>query len=242
MDDSIVIETRGKKSSDFDIVVTKVNNLSSPTKKLEVYNVQGRNGSLVIDTGSYEDFNLICECSIVSEKNIMDICRDIKQWLKSDVKYKPITISNDSNKCYEGYCANAIDIEPLVERFNEFILIFTCKPFKRIKTNNVTITSKGTVIKNSGTVNSEPSIKITGTGDITLKINSQEVTLKDVQNNIYIDSEAMNAYRIDPVSNLVTNENSKMYSDFPILETGDNTINWTGNITKIEIEPRFSEL
>ena len=33
--------------------------------------------------------------------------------------------------------------------------------------------------------------------------------------------------------------NNKMYSDFPILEEGENNISWSGNVTQIEIIPRW---
>ena len=54
---------------------------------------------------------------------------------------------------------------------------------------------------------------------------------------IEIDSEIMNAYKGE------TLQNSKMVtSDFPKLAAGENKINWLGNVTKVEIMPRWCRL
>jgi phage-related protein len=61
--------------------------------------------------------------------------------------------------------------------------------------------------------------------------------LKNVENEIEVDSEIMNCYK--SISGVVTNQNNKMYSEFPIIEEGLNNISWTGNVTRVEIIPRW---
>ena len=86
---------------------------------------------------------------------------------------------------------------------------------------------------NIGTFESEPIITIFGTGNITLYVNNQNISLKEITDKIVIDSEMKNAYR-DTAS-----LNNKMSGNFPILSLGENEISWTGNVTKLEIQPNW---
>ena len=57
--------------------------------------------------------------------------------------------------------------------------------------------------------------------------------LKGVEDYIEIDTELYNCFKGD------VNQNNKMYSDFPVLEEGVNNISWEGNVTRLEITPRW---
>lgn len=60
---------------------------------------------------------------------------------------------------------------------------------------------------------------------------------KDVNEYIEIDGEIMNAYKGDLL------QNSKMVTElFPKLTAGANNISWAGNVTKVEIIPRWCRL
>ena len=85
-------------------------------------------------------------------------------------------------------------------------------------------------------MNSEPYMKIYGSGDIIISINNRPLKFKNVENYIEVDTELMNCFKGE------TNQNNRMYSDFPILTTGENVFSWVGNVTKIEIEPRWVKL
>ena len=50
----------------------------------------------------------------------------------------------------------------------------------------------------------------------------------------------MNAYK--KINGDIVLLNNKMYSDFPILESGENQISFEGNVSKIEITPRWAVL
>lgn len=52
-----------------------------------------------------------------------------------------------------------------------------------------------------------------------------------------LDSENMNAYKGDTLQN-----NKMLVGAFPKLAAGDNNISWAGNVTKIEIVPRWCKL
>jgi len=87
---------------------------------------------------------------------------------------------------------------------------------------------------NRGNTSSRPKLTIYGEGNITLSVNGVQlfsITLGS-EEYITIDALQMNAYKGDALKNrLVSGDYSKL-----ILNTGANTISWTGNISKIDVE------
>jgi predicted phage tail component-like protein len=72
---------------------------------------------------------------------------------------------------------------------------------------------------NQGNINSYPLITITCSGDVTITVNGKSFTVTQVSSGtICIDSLYMSVY------NGTDNLSYKFTGDFPILETGDNTL------------------
>lgn len=90
-------------------------------------------------------------------------------------------------------------------------------------------------INNPGTHKAKPYIKITGTGDIDLDVNGRVCSFTGLTDYIEIDSETEYAYR-DTV-----NVGDQMEGEFPYFDVGVNNIAWTGNVTNLQIIPRWRE-
>ena len=120
--------------------------------------------------------------------------------------------------------------------FQKFQVILDTQPFKysvNAAGDALELTAP-TTIRNSGTVYSEPLITVYGSGDITLTINGADFPLYGVQGSITIDSEMMEVFKGS------TNQNGKYGgAEFPRFEVGKNEIRWTGNVSKIKIQPRW---
>ena len=226
----------GISSEGFGIKIKKggINNFSSPQRSYETIQVKGRNGDLLIDNGNYENFTLEIECYLdARNSNLNTISMEIKKWLMSDLGYKKLILSTDFNYYYEAICANKLDISEMVENFGECLIVFNCKPLKREVFGDSRITlTQSSALYNEGLA-SNPYIKVVGSGDIAININNQKLVLKGVEDYIEVDTELYNCFK----GNI--NQNNKMYSDFPVLEEGKNDISWTGNVTRLEITPRW---
>ena len=222
-------------SNDFYIKVRKVNNLSSPQIKYEKIEVSGRNGEVLIFNNKFSNFLLELECSLDARKvkNINELSREIKKWLLTDLSYKKLFLSNDIEYYYEAICCNKLDFEHIIQNYKHFIITFECKPFKKyIHGDSKIILTQSSTLYNEGLA-SNPYIKVIGSGDITININNQKLILKGVEDYIEVDTELYNCFK----GNI--NQNNKMYSDFPMLEEGKNDITWEGNVTQLEILPRW---
>lgn len=223
----------GKNSyTDYGILITKRPSIPSPKRRITNVVVPGRNSSLRFDENTYEDITITVECSL-KDGSIPNKIDDIKGWLIGTGESSLIFDFQPDRK-YIAQVVNAIDFTQVYKYFSKFIIVFNCQPFKyRVSNASVNLIALGKVT-NPGTVYSEPIIKIIGNGDITLNIKSQTVKLKGITNHIILDSLQQNAY-----SDSGENLNSKVTGEFPILYVGDNSISWSGSVSKVEITPNW---
>jgi phage-related protein len=236
----VYFEYNGIKSIDKGLLIKKGRHIDSPDRDATFQSIPGRNGDLIIDNRRFTNYEDEYDCWMkpLSGQTIYDQARDIKNWLKGSYTYKKLIDSPEPNYYREAVCITKLDIEKMLLRFGAVKAVFNCKPFRR-RVDGDTIQSlvaSGTVT-NPERWESEPYIKITGSGDITLKINDQDIILTGVSDYLEIDSELQSCFK-----GLVL-QNSHYRSDFwPVLNIGENQISWTGSVTKVEIKPRWRTL
>lgn len=87
---------------------------------------------------------------------------------------------------------------------------------------------------NRGNIKARPTMTIYGSGTIKLSINDVELFTINLGSAEYItlDGAGMNAYQ----GNILMNRQVTGDYNNLVLDVGVNTISWTGNVTKIEIE------
>ena len=219
---------------DYGILITTRPTIPSPKRRVSFVNIPGRDSNIKFDEGTYEDINIVVECTVKDRVNLSNKLDEIKGWLLSAGEGNLI-FSFQSNKKYTAQVVNAIDFKPIYGVLGVFPILFSCGPFKyAVENNPITIQTSGGTINNIGTVESEPIITVYGSGNVTLTINSDNIILKGISSSITINSVIEDCY-----SSLVENLNSKMEGDFPKLEAGINTIKWTGSVSKIDITPNW---
>lgn len=226
-------------STDFNMIVTKVNNLDSTNRNLEFTVVPGRDGEYV-EEKELPNKEISVEFYIDSEstEDINRLAKDIKKWLQNKKGYKELFFSDDIETIYEAICINKVEIEEVIEALGEGKIYFSCKPYTKSINNNTIIITNSTTIYNQYS-RSLPKIKIFGSGDVTISINNNNLILKGIEEFIEVDCDEMECYKT--LNGITTYLNNKMYSDFPVLEEGNNNISWIGNIRKIEIIPNWIE-
>ena len=159
----------------------------------------------------------------------------MKGWLSSEVGYMELIDAYDPNYYRLAAYADAYNLEQELPCLGKSTIQFNCKPFKYLIEGRRVITlTAASSLHNPEFFSSKPYIKITGSGNITLSVNNNNFVFKNVDEYIEIDSEIMNAYKG------TTSQNSKMFTPtFPEFKKGDNSISWTGSVTKVEIIPRW---
>ena len=178
------------------------------------------------DTSSYKDYFLTLYGSAPSAKQVTTLNNVSKEWKQFSVQI------NKLDKVGGG--ANGLRVESAVATpVGKYLYFCGFKLQEGTKVTPWTPSPLDNVllINNKGTRESKPTITIYGTGDINLYINKETVKLKNVEDKITINTEMMEAYKDTMPCN------NKMYGEFPVLNIGSNNIAWTGNVTKIEVQP-----
>lgn len=202
-------------------------------KKIEKISVPGRDGDLIKADG-YEDVPLPIDFNILEDRNIKADVRKIKGWFMDK---SILSFSDDPNYFRKIKNVEIGNIENEVEFYGAFTADFLLDPFEYQRTTSKIFTSSPVTLNNPGTYFSKPLIKLYGTGTVVLTVNGVGITLKNLTDEIIMDSDLGEAYK-----GLTTNMNNNMVGSFPLLKKGNNTISWSGNVTKIEIDERWRYL
>jgi len=213
---------KGIDSRDY-LIVDKLPSIFKPAKDIRRIEIEGRDGFLTQDNGSYRSIIKSVECWIKDLSQIDYIC----SWLTGG---GDVLFSNEPDKKYKATIINQIDFNKIVLQYHKFIIQLDCQPHKHDVDNNPIILTAASVILNPGAA-SKPVIKIYGAGNIDLTINSAVIHITSVVDYVTIDGELMDCYK-DTVL-----KNNNMNGEFPVLVSGSNTISWTGIVTKVEVVP-----
>lgn len=134
-----------------------------------------------------------------------------------------------------AYYQGPFDIENRRTYLGVFDISFRCRPERYLLSGKDPISvASGNVIINPTAFNAKPLIHIEGSGNGTLTIAGQVVTITGMIDYLNIDCDTMDVYR-----QASENRNSLMTGNFPVLYEGDNNITFTGGITAVTIIPRF---
>lgn len=215
-----------KSSADFGLCIADTPSIPSPERDVERVPVRGRHGSLT-KKYAYKDIPFSVSLNLLEDDGLKDKLRLIRAWI---LNAKKLQLSDD-NIFYRIKESNIPDIENDLNLLGKFEANFIADPFQFKESKIVTLSAPGTLFYN-GTIESEPYIKIYGTGDGTLTFNNDVIHFQDISEYVEIDCENQQAFKgVDP-------KNNKMIGEYPVLEIGMNDISWSGGITKIDIDVR----
>ena len=198
----------------------------SPKRRDETITIPGRQGVLVTTDGTYESYIKQAEFIVRDTSRLDAICSHFKGsgWL---------TFSNEPDRRYKARVSNTITLAHVIGKIKRFPVEFEVQPFAYERNPKIISKSDPFGIVNPGTFESEPIITLHASGDVSLLINGKTITLSDITETVTIDSETMNVY-----SGSVS-MNNNMAGDFPIFNVGNNSIFWTGNVAKVEVQPNW---
>jgi len=212
------------KSKNFDelgIIVEKTPKLSKPKKRISQFTVDGRNGFLSVDEGTYEAFSLSVECHVKEDSNFDDICEFLDGYGQ---------LSLDGKRQYSAIINNAISFDKVL-MFKKFIVQFLVNPICEdiISTEYEVNSNNAILIINNTYYEIEPTITLTCSGNISITINNETFYLNSCEGTYILDSK----------NKLITkngiNSSNIMIGSFPKLKKGNNNISYTGTISSFVI-------
>ena len=226
-------EWNGVRCTQYGIHVLEQPPVTIPSERVTFTDVPGRSGSLTQLEGDdvYDDMVLTATCLIADPSRIPEIAA----WLRGS---GTVTFANRQGGFYHARVVNQIPFEKILRGnpHRSFAINFRCKPFWYLSdVGLITLTTSGTFITNPGSVASEPVIAVYGYGEITLMV-GMTITELEITDKNTLDTPLMEAYSGS------TSMNSCMSGDFPSLLPGKNAVSWSGNVSRVEIQPNWRSL
>lgn len=235
----------GVSSESLGIRIQSKNVYSAPKYDVTLTSIPGRNGDLVSPNGRFGNGSLSYTC-FVPARTIAELeekLTKIKNWLYGEAgEYHPLTDTYDEKHLRYALFNNKLDISDEARRIGTFTVTFSVKPFRYLLSGleKQTFTADFT-LTNPYAFTAKPYLKIIGTGSGSFTVQSEGNNkiwqFLEVDGYIECDSELMNFYKDTVLKNSVVTGDG-----FPELRKGVNSISFDGDITGIEIIPRWVSL
>lgn len=234
----------GRSSAEFGLHIEKKDVFSAPEYDAEFISIPGRSVDIINPNRRFANIK-VTYTVFLARKNVAALAsnlRDIKGWLYSEPdRYHELTDSYDAEYFRYGVISGNLDIEEQLNKIGCFTVTFNCKPFKYsfAGQQTVTVDASELTITNPTAFESRPYMKIYGSGLIRLVVQPEGEgaslwTISEVDECIEIDSELMNCFKGTALKN-----DTVKGAEFPALKPGVCTINCNGDVSRIEVVPRW---
>lgn len=205
----------GVDSSDFGVFISGEGAFDAPARRGEMISIPGRNGSLFMDEGVFE--NITVEYPAFIGTSYKEIFRtklgDLRSALTSRGNYKRLTDTYHPDEFRLGVYREGLEVDPqYLTRAGGFTLKFDCKPQRYLNSGEdpIVLTS-GALITNPTLFYAKPLLKVIGNG--TVRIEPYEFIVSGNDGEIWIDSEIMESYRLVHTLYDLTDEELEVIQD-----------------------------
>ena len=229
----------GKPSLEFEIIIEEAITKKAAQRDVTTISIPGRNGSLIIDNGRFENESATYKCGI--GKHFLKNIYALNNFLMAQRGYNRLEDTYQPEVFRLARVESPPDPDMLLKRkMGKFDVIFGCRPERFLKDGEIEKTYQGNgSIFNPTNFASKPLIKVTGAG--TVGLGDETITVTGTSSQvIYIDSDIHDAYEYSGSS--IVNANGKVSftsTDFPEIQPGESGITLGSGISKVEITPRW---
>ena len=189
----------GVDSSSFGVFISGEGAFDAPARRGEMISIPGRNGSLFMDEGVFENITVEYPAFIGTgyEALFRQKLGDLRSALSSRGNYKRLTDTYHPDEFRLGIFREGLEVDPQhITRAGEFTLKFDCKPQRYLISGEMSylyIFSES--ITNPTVFAASPLIKVTGNGTVAIGENGKyRFVVSDNPGTIIIDTEIMEAY------------------------------------------------
>lgn len=191
--------------------------------------VEGRSGTLYINKGTYSNVVVPFVFTFLSEDFDIDFDK-VYEWF-TEIEDNRLVFGR-VDRCYIVKKVIFGNLQKEFRSIGEFNVEFVFEPFKSgLDKIQYTLTSSNFTFEYFGNAPAESLIKIYGTGNIQITINGETMQILNVVDYVEIDSKLMEARNLD-----LTSKDDDVLGDFVLFTKGENTITYTGIVTKIVVE------
>lgn len=222
----------GVSTRDFNTWISGEAVYDSPERDVSYIKVPGRSGDLVIDNKRYN--NITIRYTAFIKRDFDRNFNALREYLYSVTGYQRITDTYHPDEFRMGMFAG--QLSPATTSGNRegtFELAFNCKPYRYLKSGEVseTFTASGSIL-NGTHYDAAPLIRVYGKGNVG--IGDKTVVVSSSDGYVDIDCETGDAYKGE------TNCNGDVtMPEDVVLKPGLNGISLGAGVTKVEVTPRW---
>ena len=237
-----VITFNNITSSSIGIEVETFPEYTVPEKEYQVSHIPGRNGDLVVDTGTYKNVPRPYTVSVAThnQETFTEKMNKVAEWLHSASGYARLEDTYEPNYYRMAYYSEELSIENLFNEAGRATINFTCKPQRYLKSGEtpITFTEEGTIQNGTGFASSPIIIVTTDNTQGSVTIGNQSFGIKAGAGTdpITVNCELEDAY------SGTTNKNSYIilnYGEFPKIYPGTQTVTFDGGVQSVEVIPKW---
>lgn len=206
----------GTKTTELGVTIAGAGAFNSPARRGEMIQIPGRNGSLWMDEGCFENIDVSYPAFMgtFDEEEFRTKLMEVRSYFGSKGNdYKRLEDTYNPEEYRLGVFKEAIEADPVHHnRAGGITLTFDCKPQRYLKVGDEprAFYEPGT-ITNPTMFDALPVITVTGNGRIN--ISGHLITVSGTTETIYIDSELQEAYIPGGVEEELTEENGITITD-----------------------------
>lgn len=224
----------GVSSDTMGIMLQEMPQIIRPEERIEHVTIPGRAGEVTLTEGNdiYNSYIQTIHMAISSAANVSAA----EKWLRGSGY---VEFCCQSGKKQQARVINSVEFTKHSRNSSwwEGDVQFYCYPLKEDTTSTpVEVASSGTTVNNPGDVVSRPLITVTGSGNVTITIGGKTISITGLSSGWKIDSD------LQWVLDGTTPKQGVYTGDFPVFNPGNNTVAWTGSITKLTIDGRWRYL
>ena len=177
----------GVNSADYGVYITGEATFNAPKRLVEMVSVPGRNGSIAIDQGHWDNIVVEYPAGFFGSDNVdfREALSDFRNAIVSRLGYQRLTDTYHPDEYRMAMYIEGLEVEPVAHNTaGEFTLKFNCKPQRWLTSGEVAVTvASGDVLTNPTPYDAGPLLMAKGYGTISFNgydVEIDEVTLGEV--------------------------------------------------------------
>lgn len=208
----------GVDSRDFGVFISGEGAFDAPARRGEMISIPGRNGSLFMDEGVFENITVEYPAFIGTgyEAIFRNKLGDLRSVLTSRGNYKRLTDTYHPDEFRLGVYREGLEVDPQhMTRAGSFTMKFDCKPQRfLVSGEDPVVFNENGEITNPTLFYASPLLRVTGNGTVSIGDNGEyRFTVSDNPGTIIIDADLMEAFT--PAGELIpwTDENGETLTE-----------------------------
>ncbi|MFC0360507.1 distal tail protein Dit [Enterococcus canintestini] len=232
-----MIQFNGKNTDDFHLILNPDVSFTAPKRNEQQEKIIGLDGEIFYGDDTFSNVEQSFPFQYIGD----DIDRDsvlISNWLNMDNRWHELQFKGRPDQVYLAKYTEQLNIQRTLKYYGKAILTFTIKPYFFLK-SGLSELNLGSSITNPTNRCAHPRLKIIGTGNMTIQIGKEKLSLKNVDGGVIVDS------LYNTVTNLTGTKAAwdKVTSyPLPVIYPGKQNILVTGTINKVTVIPRWEML